>query len=577
MVITFSAGNSGIDANSNGVVDNDSIGSPATAKNVITVGASENVRADNWACDTSLTYTSLDAYQTGQTCTSMGGNQLNFLGTWGSRYGSSFPVNPLFSDVTAGNSQQMASWSSRGPVDDTRIKPDVVAPGTWILSAYSDLYQQGYEGDPVNPQNGIYQWDGWGMPYNNDYKYMGGTSMSNPIAAGGVTVVKDYYSKAYGINATAALVKATIINSAVDLADENNDGVNDNDFPIPNVHEGWGLVNLDGATDGTIQFVEEGTGLSTSGSQNFTVTSTGGPLKITVVWSDYPSTESASINLVNDLDLTVVNGASTYRGNVFSGGWSATGGSADRRNNVENVYIQSPSGSYTVTVTGFNVPNGPQKFALVVDGGSLGSVPTPTTGPTNTPTNTPVPTNTPTPTNTPPPSTSTGYLAPTGQAAQTSSAGDNNGYQTSPTNAFLNDSVFAVDTNSGTNNNTSCTNNGKDKHHFFNFNFNIPSGTVQGIQVRLDARADATSGSPKICVQLSWNGGTSWTTAQQTGTLTTSEATYTLGGTANTWGRTWSLSDFTNTNFRVRVINVASNTSRDFSLDYIAVNVTYQP
>jgi hypothetical protein len=577
MVITFSAGNSGIDANSNGVVDNDSIGSPATAKNVITVGASENVRADNWACDTSLTYTSLDAYQTGQTCTSMGGNQLNFLGTWGSRYGSSFPVNPLFSDVTAGNSQQMASWSSRGPVDDTRIKPDVVAPGTWILSAYSDLYQQGYEGDPVNPQNGIYQWDGWGMPYNNDYKYMGGTSMSNPIAAGGVTVVKDYYSKAYSINATAALVKATIINSAIDLADENNDGANDNDFPIPNVHEGWGLVNLDGATDGTIQFVEEGTGLSTSGSQNFTVTSTGGPLKITVVWSDYPSTESASINLVNDLDLTVVNGASTYRGNVFSGGWSATGGSADRRNNVENVYIQSPSGSYTVTVTGFNVPNGPQKFALVVDGGSLGSVPTPTTGPTNTPTNTPVPTNTPTPTNTPPPSTSTGYLAPTGQAAQTSSAGDNNGYQTSPTNAFLNDSVFAVDTNSGTNNNTSCTNNGKDKHHFFNFNFNIPSGTVQGIQVRLDARADATSGSPKICVQLSWNGGTSWTTAQQTGTLTTSEATYTLGGTANTWGRTWSLSDFTNTNFRVRVINVASNTSRDFSLDYIAVNVTYQP
>jgi len=81
MVITFSAGNEGTDANSNGVVDNDSIGSPATAKNVLTVGASENARADNYPCDTSLTYTSPDPYQTGQTCNSMGGNQANFMGT----------------------------------------------------------------------------------------------------------------------------------------------------------------------------------------------------------------------------------------------------------------------------------------------------------------------------------------------------------------------------------------------------------------------------------------------------------------------------------------------------------------
>ncbi|HEX2997293.1 MAG TPA: S8 family serine peptidase, partial [Anaerolineales bacterium] len=68
MMITFSAGTEGIDANSNGVVDNDSIGSPATAKNVLTIGASENARPDNWACDTSLTYESQDAYQVGQTC-----------------------------------------------------------------------------------------------------------------------------------------------------------------------------------------------------------------------------------------------------------------------------------------------------------------------------------------------------------------------------------------------------------------------------------------------------------------------------------------------------------------------------
>jgi hypothetical protein len=179
---------------------------------------------------------------------------------------------------------------------------------------------------------------------------------------------------------------------------------------------------------------------------------------------------------------------------------------------------------------------------------------------------------------TPATTTSTGYLAPTSQAAQTSSAGDNNGFQTNPANALNDNSVFAVDTNSGTNKNTSCTNAGKDKHNFFNYNFSLPpTAAIQGIAVRLDARADATAGAPSMCVQISWDGGATWTTAKQTSTLTTSEVTYTLGGTADTWGRTWAPANFTNANFRVRVIDVSSNNTRDFSLDYIAVNVTYQP
>ena len=173
---------------------------------------------------------------------------------------------------------------------------------------------------------------------------------------------------------------------------------------------------------------------------------------------------------------------------------------------------------------------------------------------------------------------STGFLSPSAHDAQTSGAGDNNGYQTSPANAYANDSSVATDTNSGTNNNTSCTNNGKDKHRYANYNFNIPAtAVIQGIQVRLDARADATGGSPKICVQISWNGGTTWTTAKSTTTLNTTEATYPLGSTSDTWGRTWTSSNFNNANFRLRVIDVASNMGRDFFLDYVAVNVTYQP
>ncbi|HJS20046.1 MAG TPA: PQQ-binding-like beta-propeller repeat protein [Anaerolineales bacterium] len=210
--------------------------------------------------------------------------------------------------------------------------------------------------------------------------------------------------------------------------------------------------------------------------------------------------------------------------------------------------------------------------------------------PTNTPiVNTPVPVtpthtsivNTPvplTPTSTPGAGTITGFLSSSANTAQTSNAGDNNGYQTNPANAYANDSSVTTDIDSGTNKSVSCTDIGKDKHHYYNYNLNLPAtAVIQGIQVRLDARADTTSGSPKICVQLSWDGGITWTTARSTTTLSTSEATYILGSPSDTWGRTWNSSHFNNANFRLRVIDVSGNPSLDFFLDYVAVNVAYQP
>ncbi|MGH8627155.1 MAG: Ig-like domain-containing protein, partial [Gammaproteobacteria bacterium] len=176
-----------------------------------------------------------------------------------------------------------------------------------------------------------------------------------------------------------------------------------------------------------------------------------------------------------------------------------------------------------------------------------------------------------------PPITSTGLLAPGANAAVTSSAGDNNGFQTTPSNAYVTDGLLAVDTNSGTNTNTSCTNAGKDKHNYYNYNFIVPSGVaIRGIEVRLAARADSAANSPRMCAQLSWNGGASWTTALSTTTLSTATTTYILGGATNTWGRTWTVGDFSNANFRVRIIDIASSTARDFSLDGVAVQVTYQ-
>ncbi len=180
----------------------------------------------------------------------------------------------------------------------------------------------------------------------------------------------------------------------------------------------------------------------------------------------------------------------------------------------------------------------------------------------------------PTPTNTPlAASANTGFLIASANAAQT--GGDGNGYETNPVNAYLNDSLFTVDTNSGTDTSSSCTGTTKDKHRYYNYGMNIPGSTILGIEVRLDAKADSTSGSPKLCIQLSWNGGSNWTTAKQTTTLTTAEQSYILGSPSDTWGHAWTLSQLSNANFRVRIIDVATSTSRDFSLDWITVRITY--
>ncbi len=172
------------------------------------------------------------------------------------------------------------------------------------------------------------------------------------------------------------------------------------------------------------------------------------------------------------------------------------------------------------------------------------------------------------------PVSNSGYLNCGANAAVASSSGDNNGFETTPGNACADGGGVAQDANSGTGTSTSCANSGKDRHDFYNYGMNYPAGTpIMGIDVRLDARINTASGTRQMCVQLSWNGGASWTSAQTTPNLSTSEQTYTLGSSSDTWGRTWSASDFSNANFRVRVTDVASSTSRTFYLDWAAVRV----
>ena len=332
MTILFSAGNEGIDANSNGVIDLDSMSTPATAKDCITVGAIENYRLS-------------------------GGAQ----STYGAYWPTDYPADPIKSDRVSNNSSGMVAFSSRGPCDDGRIKPDICSPGTNIISARSHVSGAGTL---------------WGV-YDANYVYSGGTSMSTPLTAGSCALLREYYrtQKSYS-TPTSALIKGTLINGARDIYPGQYGTGDYLETPVrPNSVEGWGAVDLASILilSGLREFRYDDytTGLSTGGSRvyNYTLNGTAHPFRVTLVWTDYPGALYASPALVNDLDLTVT---------TPTGGTLYGNGTTDRTNNVEGVDINSPAtGAYTVTVNAYNVPSGPQPFALVVSG-DLGTPPTAT-------------------------------------------------------------------------------------------------------------------------------------------------------------------------------------------------------
>ncbi len=164
-------------------------------------------------------------------------------------------------------------------------------------------------------------------------------------------------------------------------------------------------------------------------------------------------------------------------------------------------------------------------------------------------------------------------------ASAADTGGDGDGYETNTANACANDGATANDQNSGVaGRSTSCTDAQNDRHRFRDFTLGLP-GTVtavNGILVRADEGMSSNGGTSRLCVELSWNGGTNWT-APKVLTLTgMAEATYLFGGAADTWGRTWTAAELSNANFRVRFTDATSN-NKTYRLDYVAVQVTYTP
>jgi hypothetical protein len=173
----------------------------------------------------------------------------------------------------------------------------------------------------------------------------------------------------------------------------------------------------------------------------------------------------------------------------------------------------------------------------------------------------------------------TGFKGCTGTSNAADTGGDNNGYETNPANACGDDAVFATDANSGNTTTISCTNAGKDRHRYWDFGLGVPASvlSVNGIQVRADVGQNNTTGTNQVCIQLSRDAGTTWTTAKSVALAGTAIATYNFGATNDTWGRTWTGAQLSNANFRVRVIDVTNQTTKSFFLEYLAVQVTYTP
>jgi hypothetical protein len=274
-------------------------------------------------------------------------------------------------DADADSARDVGGFSSRGTTDGRR-KPDLVAPGTHVVGAA--------------PQHAGYTGTGTCTKFltgSTWYSVVGGTSQAAPEVAGVAANVRDWFQRAEGSPPSPALTKALLVNTATDLAGGQN-GQGGTIAAGPNEDQGWGRVNLGNVLDGTARDFRDQVGsdtLQAPGDQRiraYAVADTTKPVKVTLAFTDAPGAQSVN-PVVNDLDLVVTSDGRTYKGNVFDGAFSASGGAADTRNNVESVYLPAgTTGRFAVKVVGANIPgNGvpgnanatDQDYALVVSNG----------------------------------------------------------------------------------------------------------------------------------------------------------------------------------------------------------------
>ncbi len=230
----------------------------------------------------------------------------------------------------ADNLDDLRSSSSRGPAADGRVKPDVTAPGTAITGSRAG------SGGSVSGQ------------IDANHSFSSGTSHAAPQVAGAAALFTQYWKNANsGEYPRPSLIKAAIINTAQEMNGNLTSGAR------PDGNEGWGRVHLKSMlnTGVPMKYVNEQHEFSDPASILAFLGNVGDgtkPVRVSLVWTDPPGTGNPA--LVNNLDLTVNVGGTIYRGNVFSGGNSTTGGAGSTVDNVENVFLPAgiPAGTQVV-------------------------------------------------------------------------------------------------------------------------------------------------------------------------------------------------------------------------------------
>lgn len=325
MLFCFAAGNSGFVG---------TIGSPSSAKNVISVAASENLRQG-----------------------AMDGCGVR--------------------DEDADNAHEIAFFSSGGFLGDGRIKPDITAPGTHMQGAASQ--HPDFAGDGVCGPRDI---DKWFYPADQTlYTWSSGTSHSTPMVAGAAALARQFFLSR-GEEPSVALLKAYLLNTTSYMSGARAAG------DLPQERQGWGLLNLARLFDNTPKvFVNQSHRFSDSG-QEFVMTGeikdSSQPFRVTMAFTDAPGF-SAFASWSNNLDMEVVVNGQTYRANNFKGEVSQPGGEFSIKDNVESVWLPAgTTGNFLVRIRATNIAGdgvpgnadaSDQDFALVVYNGERKAVP----------------------------------------------------------------------------------------------------------------------------------------------------------------------------------------------------------